>query len=109
MNKEEILKKSKKDNCIADELEIDVDCRENENGYLFLKSILIILFIISSILPKNNSNSFVRPYLFSFLLFAGVTSQLITRYYYYKKIKDLFLILLFIFLVRLSAWLCFIY
>lgn len=85
MNKEEIFEKSKKDNCIADELEIDVDRREKENGYLFLKSILIILFIISSILPKNNSNSFVRPYLFSFLLFARVTSQLITRNYYYKK------------------------
>lgn len=62
MNKEEILKKSKKDNCIADELEIDVDCRENENGYLFLKSILIILFIISSILPKNICRSYFTTY-----------------------------------------------
>lgn len=89
-------------------MKIDVDCREKENGYLFLKVVLIILFIFSSIEPNCYGNSFVNPYLFSFLLFIGVTSQLLIRYYYYKKIKDLILILFFIFLVILSAWLCYI-
>lgn len=89
-------------------MKIDVDRREKENGYLFLKVVLIILFIFSSIEPNCYGNSFVNPYLFSVLLFIGVTSQLLIRYYYYKKIKDLILILFFIFLVILSAWLCYI-
>ena len=109
MTKDEILKKSKNENCIADEMKIYVNRTESENAYLFLKSILIILFIISSIKVEYYGNFFVSPYLFSFLLFAGITSQLLTRYHYYKKTKDLILILFFIFVVILSAWLCFIY
>ena len=89
-------------------MKIDVDRREKENGYLFLKVVRIILFIFSSIEPNCYGNLFVNPYLFSVLLFIGVTSQLLTRYYYYKKIKDLILILFFIFSVILSAWLCYI-
>ena len=86
-------------------MKIDVDRREKENGYLFLKVVLIILFIFSSIEPNCYGNSFVNPYLFSVLLFIGVTSQLLTRYYYYKyykKIKDLILILFFILIVKIK-------
>ena len=45
MNREEILEKNKKDNCIFDEMNVYNTRVENENAYLCLKIILIMIKI----------------------------------------------------------------
>ena len=84
MNREEILEKNKKDNCIFDEMNVYNSRVENENAYLCLKIILIILYITFQywkVLYLFKSNK----YLFSFLLFSGLTVQMLTRYKFNKK------------------------
>ena len=69
MNREEILEKNKKDNCIFDEMNVYNSRVENENAYLCLKIILIILYITFSVLEKfytylNQLNIYFHSFFF---------------------------------------------
>lgn len=73
MNREEILEKNKKDNCVFYEMNVYNTRIENENAYLSLKIILIILYITFSVLEKFYTYLNPTKYLISFLLFSGLT------------------------------------
>lgn len=104
MNKEEILEKNKKDNCIFDEMNVYNTRVENENAYLCLKIILIILYITFSVLEKFYTYLNPTKYLFSFLLFSGLTVQMLTRYKFNKKILNLIISIFFIIIIVISVW-----
>lgn len=104
MNKEEILEKNKKDNCIFDEMNIYNTRVENENAYLCLKIILIILYITFSVLEKFYTYLNPTKYLFSFLLFSGLTVQMLTRYKFNKKLLNLIISIFFIIIIFISVW-----
>ena len=104
MNREEILEKNKKDNCIFDEMNVYNSRVENENAYLCLKIILIILYITFSVLEKFYTYLNPTKYLFSFLLFSGLTVQMLTRYKFNKKILNLIISIFFIIIIVISVW-----
>lgn len=104
MNREEILEKNKKDNCIFDEMNVYNTRVENENAYLCLKIILIILYITFSVLEKFYTYLNPTKYLFSFLLFSGLTVQMLTRYKFNKKILNLIISIFFIVIIVISVW-----
>lgn len=104
MNKEEILEKNKKDNCIFDEMNVYNTRVENENAYLCLKIILIILYITFSVLEKFYTYLNPTKYLFSFILFSGLTVQMLTRYKFNKKILNLIISIFFIIIIFISVW-----
>ena len=104
MNREEILEKNKKDNCIFDEMNVYNSRVENENAYLCLKIILIILYITFSVLEKFYTYLNPTKYLFSFLLFSGLTAQMLTRYKFNKKILNLIISIFFIIIIVISVW-----
>lgn len=104
MNREEILEKNKKDNCIFDEMNVYNSRVENENAYLCLKIILIILYITFSVLEKFYTYLSPTKYLFSFLLFSGLTVQMLTRYKFNKKILNLIISIFFIIIIVISVW-----
>ena len=104
MNKEEILEKNKKDNCIFDEMNVYNTRVENENAYLCLKIILIILYITFSVLEKFYTYLNPTKYLFSFILFSGLTVQMLTRYKFNKKILNLIISIFFIIIIVISVW-----
>lgn len=104
MNREEILEKNKKDNCIFDEMNVYNTRVENENAYLCLKIILIILYITFSVLEKFYTYLNPTKYLFSFLLFSGLTVQMLTRYKFNKKILNLIISIFFIIIIVISVW-----
>ena len=104
MNKEEILEKNKKDNCIFDEMNVYNTRVENENAYLCLKIILIILYITFSVLEKFYTYLNPTKYLFSFLLFSGLTVQMLTRYKFNKKLLNLIISIFFIIIIVISVW-----
>ena len=104
MNREEILEKNKKDNCIFDEMNLYNSRVENENAYLCLKIILIILYITFSVLEKFYTYLNPTKYLFSFLLFSGLTVQMLTRYKFNKKILNLIISIFFIIIIVISVW-----
>lgn len=104
MNKEEILEKNKKDNCIFDEMNVYNTRVENENAYLCLKIILIILYITFSVLEKFYTYLNPTKYLFSFLLFSGLTVQMLTRYKFNKKLLNLIISIFFIIIIFISVW-----
>ena len=68
MNREEILEKNKKDNCIFDEMNVYNSRVENENAYLCLKIILIILYITFSNHYIFSTGSFFQGTTFSHFL-----------------------------------------
>ena len=86
MNREEILEKNKKDNCIFDEMNVYNSRVENENAYLCLKIILIILYITFSVLEK----------------FYTYLNQ--TKYKFNKKILNLIISIFFIIIIVISVW-----
>lgn len=104
MNREEILEKNKKDNCIFDEMNVYNSRVENENAYLCLKIILIILYITFSVLEKFYTYLNPTKYLFSFLLFSGLTVEMLTRYKFNKKILNLIISIFFIIIIVISVW-----
>ena len=104
MNREEILEKNKKDNCIFDEMNVYNSRVENENAYLCLKIILIILYITFSVLEKFYTYLNPTKYLFSFLLFSGLTVKMLTRYKFNKKILNLIISIFFIIIIVISVW-----
>ena len=104
MNREEILEKNKKDNCIFDEMNVYNSRVENENAYLCLKIILIILYITFSVLEKFYTYLNPTKYLFSFILFSGLTVQMLTRYKFNKKILNLIISIFFIIIIVISVW-----
>ena len=104
MNREEILEKNKKDNCIFDEMNVYNSRVENENAYLCLKIILIILYITFSVLEKFYTYLNPTKYLFSFLLFSGLTVQMLTRYKFNKKILNRIISIFFIIIIVISVW-----
>ena len=68
MNREEILEKNKKDNCIFDEMNVYNTRVENENAYLCLKIILIILYITFSNHYIFSTGGFLQGTTFSHFL-----------------------------------------
>lgn len=108
MNKEEILEKSRKENLISDEMQKDVERREYENSFIFLQAVLIVFMVVSSFQKYYYGKSFASYNLFAFLFFIGAIAKNFTRYYYYKRKKDLILGILMIILACSSAYLHFV-
>lgn len=104
MNRNEILEKNRKDNFVFDEMSVHNTRVENENAYLCLKIILIILYITFSVLEKFYTYLNPTKYLFSFLLFSGLTVQMLTRYKFNKKLLNLIISIFFIIIIFISVW-----
>lgn len=89
MNKDDILEKSKKENLLNDERDKEIDMIANQNAYLFIMGIFLILGVVALVQKFLTGIAFADYNIFGLVFLIGWTGRNITKYYYYKQKKYL--------------------
>lgn len=99
MNKKEILEKSRKENIMGDEREKTIEQNANENAYIAIMGVYVLLGIIALTQKWVTGTSYAEPRIFFLVFFVGYAGRSITRYFYTKEKYNL---IIFIFNVILA-------
>lgn len=103
MNKEEILRKSRKENKAGDEREKTLEQRSSQNAYIAIMGLFLVLAIIAFVQEIMTGRAFIDSDVCSLVFVVGIAGRFYTSYTFNKDktsfIVSLIAIILSIFLL----------